>query len=246
MNLHKLQMKLVATVLELSNKVLYRVIGREKRPVFYDVDKTNPGLKKIDENWHIIREELMAILPKQSEIPRYDEVDPSQEQLIKDSGTISDGVWRTLFIHLHKANLPTREKFPKTIELIESIPNCIQAWFSIMEGGQNIAPHRTRSYGYLRYHTGLIIPKEKPPKIRIKDQYHQWEEGKSILFDNSWEHQVYNESKEDRIILITDILRPLPFFSNLLNRLTFWLVFCRFFTKDSVSHIKGTLARVVD
>lgn len=246
MKLHKLQMKLVAMLLELSNKVLYRVIGRESRPVFYDVDKVNPALKQIDENWQVILEELKAVLPKQSEIPRYDEVDPSQEQLIKDSESGDGGVWRTLFIHLHKADLPTREMFPKTLKILESIPDCIQAWFSIMEAGQNIAPHRTRSYGYLRYHTGLIIPEEKPPKIRIKDQFHTWEAGKSMLFDNSWEHQVYNESKQDRIILITDILRPLPFFSNLLNRLTFWVVFCRFFTKDSISHIKGTLARVVD
>ena len=83
-------------------------------------------------------------------------------------------------------------------------------------------------------------------KIRVKDQYHTWQERKSMLFDNSWEHQVYNESQESRIILITDILRPLPFLPNLLNRFTFWLVFCKFFTKDSVTKIQGALARIVD
>jgi len=244
--LEKLQIKLVAFLLDLSNKVLYRVIGRDKRPVFHDVDKTNPALRKIDENWDVIRQELDAVLPRQADIPRYDEVDPSQRQLIKDSAKISAGVWRTLFIHLHKAELPSRKMFPKTIEILESIPHCFQAWFSIMEGGQNIAPHHTRSYGYLRYHTGFVIPKDKPPKIRIKDQYHTWQERTSILFDNSWEHQVYNESQESRVILITDVLRPLPFFPNLLNRFTFWLIFCKFFTKDSVSKIQGALKRVVD
>ena len=47
--------------------------------------------------------------------------------------------------------------------------------------------------------------------MRVKDQYHTWEEGRSILFDDSLNHEVYNISDDLRVVLIVDILRPLPF-----------------------------------
>jgi aspartyl/asparaginyl beta-hydroxylase (cupin superfamily) len=46
--------------------------------------------------------------------------------------------------------------------------------------------------------------------MRVKDQIHTWEEGKSILFDDSWNHEVYNKSDGLRVVLIVDFLRPLP------------------------------------
>ena len=64
--------------------------------------------------------------------------------------------------------------------------------------------------GYLRYHLGLVVPKNNPPSMRVNDQIHIWEEGKSILFDDSWEHEVYNKSDGLRVVLIVDLLRPMP------------------------------------
>ena len=47
--------------------------------------------------------------------------------------------------------------------------------------------------------------------MRVKDQLHTWEEGKSILFDDSWNHEVYNKSDDLRVVLLVDIFRPMPF-----------------------------------
>jgi aspartyl/asparaginyl beta-hydroxylase (cupin superfamily) len=46
--------------------------------------------------------------------------------------------------------------------------------------------------------------------MRVKDRYHTWREGESLLFDDSWNHEVVNESDGIRVILIVDILRPMP------------------------------------
>ena len=75
-------------------------------------------------------------------------------------------------------------------------------------GGKSIPVHEGPYRGYLRYHLGLVVPAEDPPSIRIKDQHYTWREGESILFDDSWEHEVINHCPEDRVVLIVDIRRP--------------------------------------
>ena len=44
-----------------------------------------------------------------------------------------------------------------------------------------------------------------------------WKEGESILFDDSWEHEVYNKSNDIRVVLIVDFLRPMPFHLHAIN-----------------------------
>src|SRR4029077_7992939 len=89
----------------------------------------------------------------------------------------------------------------------------------ILEAGKSVPAHNNSYCGMLRYHLALIVPSEKPPKIRVKDQFYTWKEGASVLFDDCWEHEVFNESKEDRVVLLVDVLRPLPLPVHMLNLL---------------------------
>jgi aspartyl/asparaginyl beta-hydroxylase (cupin superfamily) len=54
------------------------------------------------------------------------------------------------------------------------------------------------------------VPDKNPPSIRLKDQVYTWKEGESVLFDDSWDHEVYNQCEADRVVLIVDIRRPMP------------------------------------
>jgi aspartyl/asparaginyl beta-hydroxylase (cupin superfamily) len=103
-----------------------------------------------------------------------------------------------------------RAKCPRTSALLDEIPGLFQAFFSILEGGKSVPAHYGPYRGYLRYHLGLVVPKTNPPTLRIKDQHHTWREGESILFDDSWDHEVINNATEDRVVLIVDIRRPMP------------------------------------
>jgi beta-hydroxylase len=53
--------------------------------------------------------------------------------------------------------------------------------------------------------------------MRVKDTLHRWEQGKSIVFDDSLEHEVYNTSDETRVVLIVDFLRPMILPAHALN-----------------------------
>ena len=84
---------------------------------------------------------------------------------------------------------------------------------------KSVPAHCGRHYYYLRYHTAFYVPKKDPPSIRIKDQHYTWIEGESVLFDDSWDHEVKNDSDEIRVVLIVDVLRPMPFAFSFVNRM---------------------------
>jgi aspartate beta-hydroxylase/beta-hydroxylase len=99
---------------------------------------------------------------------------------------------------------------PKTSKLLDGIPGLFEAFFSILEGHKSIPAHEGPYRGYLRYHLGLVVPEKNPPSIRLRDHVYTWKEGESVLFDDSWNHEVYNQCDEDRVVLIVDIRRPMP------------------------------------
>ena len=58
----------------------------------------------------------------------------------------------------------------------------------------------------------------KPPKLIVNAQEYVWKAGEATMFDDSWPHEVINESSEPRVVLIVDVLRPLPLVPSLLNK----------------------------
>jgi len=135
------------------------------------------------------------------------------------SGTVNpEKAWRVFAIQTPiGAPVKNQALCPRTTALFKCVPNVIQGFFSILEPGKSIPAHCADDYDYLRYHLALRVPQDNPPSLRVKDQIHTWTEGGSILFDDSFDHEVFNESKEHRVVLIIDLLRPLPLPLHLLN-----------------------------
>ena len=83
----------------------------------------------------------------------------------------------------------------------------------MLKSGTHIVPHVGPTNLKLRAHLGLKIPKTEVKNnsyIRVADQILYWEEGKMIIFDDSFEHEVwhFNENDEFRIILYMDFWHP--------------------------------------
>jgi aspartate beta-hydroxylase/beta-hydroxylase len=196
--------------------------GGARRPVFHDAAKLCPELKELDRNYPEIRREVENLLAIRSRIPTYHEMDGAQAPI----SAATAGDWRVFVLAGPGLDLTENHRLcPKTSELLGKVPNLFQAFVSILDPKKKIPAHCGPYRGYLRYHLGLIVPKNNPPRIRIKDQYHQWEEGKSVMFDDSLEHEVFNECEEIRVVLIVDILRPMPALPHLVNRvLTKYLI----------------------
>ena len=183
--------------------------GGPRRPVFFDVSTTYPPLQTLDRGFPAIREELLGLLGEKQAIPKYHEVDTMQHYI---SGRFDpEKNWKVFYLYaMGEKPAANRAKCPRTAALLDDVPGLFQAFFSILDGGKSIPAHRGPYRGYIRYHLGLMVPEHNPPSIRVKDRVHTWKEGESILFDDSWEHEVVNKSDGDRVVLIVDVRRPMP------------------------------------
>ncbi len=90
--------------------------------------------------------------------------------------------------------------------------------FSIFEPGKHLAPHRGPYNGLLRLHLGLVVPDTTDAvAIRVGSQVRHWDEGKALIFDDSYEHEAWNNGDRVRVVLFADFVRPLRFPANLVN-----------------------------
>ena len=73
-----------------------------------------------------------------------------------------------------------------------------------------IPPHRGAWAGVLRLHLALMVPEpQEQCRIRIADQLHTWKEGRCLVFDDTYNHQVWNNTDGFRVVLFVDFERPL-------------------------------------
>jgi beta-hydroxylase len=59
-------------------------------------------------------------------------------------------------------------------------------------------------------HLGVVIPGNKECVLVNGGEEYRWEEGKTVLFDDTYEHIAVNQTDQIRAILFLDIMRPLP------------------------------------
>ena len=173
-----------------------------------------PWAKALEANWRLIRQELDAVLAFREALPNF-------QDITKDVRSITrDDKWKTYFFYGmgQKAEGNCR-RCPETTRLIEQVPGMTTAFFSILAPGKHIPAHRGPYKGVIRYHLGLKVPEPNEQcRIRVHDQIAHWEEGRSIIFDDTYEHEVWNDTDGERAILFLDVLRPLPPRYDLLNR----------------------------
>lgn len=79
-------------------------------------------------------------------------------------------------------------------------------YFSRLAPHSRVAPHSGPTNMRVRLHLGLEIPPNCG--IRVGDVSATWESGKCIAFDDSFPHEVWNESERDRIVLVVDLWHP--------------------------------------
>ena len=198
------------------NQFYARYIGFDQRPTFFDISQTYPSLNMITRQSSTIKKEFEAVLMNNQQLPRYHDIDPGEKAI---SNTTPKN-WNVFMIYLLGYQLEeARELCPTICSLLDKVPHLIQAFFSILEPGKSIPLHEGPYLGYLRYHLGVRVPQNNPPQIIVNNQPYTWREGEAVLFDDSWPHEVKNNSDDFRAVLIIDVLRPLPFLPKIINQL---------------------------
>eukprot|EP00494_Astrolonche_serrata_P004880 UN04895 len=82
-------------------------------------------------------------------------------------------------------------------------------YFSVMEPGTIVEPHRGVTNTKLRVHLGLETPvNKKGCYISIEGEKYSWKDGECFIFDDSFVHGVKNETNGRRVILLVDVWHP--------------------------------------
>ena len=103
------------------------------------------------------------------------------------------------------------QEFPETMKIIDAEKNLISAYFSVIGPRKMLMPHEGPWCGVLRVHLGLDIPTEgKGCVLVVNKQEYRWEEGKAVVFDDTYEHMAVNMTNRNRVVLFLDYMRPLP------------------------------------
>jgi aspartyl/asparaginyl beta-hydroxylase (cupin superfamily) len=100
---------------------------------------------------------------------------------------------------------------PKTVELLQrwfrvELGEPVTAQFSALRAGAHIPPHCGVSNVFLTAHLGLIVP--QCCRIRVGNEERRWSEGHGFVFDDSFEHEVWNEGDSMRIVFIARFYHP--------------------------------------
>lgn len=174
-----------------------------------------PWVREVEKEWKKIREELDNVMKDREELPNFHDIMSQVNTITQDNN------WKTFFLAGYGiASEENAKRCPETTRILNKIPGLKTAFFSILSPRKHIPAHKGPYNGVLRYHLGLIVPEPKENcKIRIDDQYYVWEEGKSIVFDDTYNHEVWNDTDGYRVVLFVDFVRPVKFPFNLLNKL---------------------------
>jgi len=175
------------------------------KPFIFDVNSVFQHNHILKNNFQDIKKEALHIYSNY-DIPSMKDVDS-----LFSSITIEDK-WKVFILKWYDD--PTQNNCknlcPNTCRLINQIPEIRCAMFSVLQPHSKIPPHRGPFTGCLRYHLALSVPKDRNNcYIRVHGQKYHWKEGEDIVFDDTYEHEVYNNTDEIRIILFVDVVRPL-------------------------------------
>lgn len=188
-----------------------------------------PWAAELEKNWHVIREELDHVLTRREDLPNFQDISPDQKHLAKEDK------WKTFFFFAYGLEVPSNSaRCPRTAKLLQDVPGAKTAFFSILAPRSHIPAHCGPYKGVVRYHLGLLVPKpETSCRIRVADTIAHWEEGKSMFFDDTYEHEVWNDTDGVRVVLFMDVLRPLRFPMSLVNRFIIKAIAASPFIRDA-------------
>lgn len=168
-------------------------------PYFYRNENFN-WVSTLEDNWRIIYEEFEPIIKGFEEITLSS---PNPPYLSQPSAWKNIYFWNFMWQY-HK----NCHRFPKTYNLLRSIPNLTFAEFTVLEPHSRILPHIGETNTTIRGHLGIVIPAQLPTAgIQVGNEQRSWENGKIVLFSDCHRHTVWNDSNERRFVLVFDITK---------------------------------------
>lgn len=183
-------------------KIWYSIFDRSnylvELPYFHNTSNYE-FTKILESNYLIFKNELDNYLLKH-QLPSY-----FNSTMVETKDT-----WKTISLNAWSVNVYENYKhFPKTLNVIKAIPSVVSTSFSMLSSYSKIIPHCGDTNAIFRCHLALSIPDTLPfCGFRVGDEWKSWEEGKLLIFVDANHHEAINNSSDNRLIMIIDVIRP--------------------------------------
>ncbi len=163
-----------------------------------------PWVADLERSWPSIRHEVDLVLKDRQAVP------PARQISQDNSYATIDDNWRTFFLSGYGVRSErNRRRCPQTARLVDRIAGLQSAFFSILGAGVHIPRHQGATKAVLTCHLGVHIPKQrKDCRIEVGGHIYAWREGEAFVFDDMYDHEVWNDTDEERIVLLIHVKRP--------------------------------------
>ncbi len=159
-----------------------------------------------------IRSELIEVLREESAFKPYVEGDPNRPRS-DEAGMLNNPAWSAYYLWKDGAIVPEHAaRCPRTMEALAEAPltsvkgRSPAVLFSLLRPRTRIPPHNGFVNTRLICHLPLIVPESCG--LRVGNETRVPVEGKAWLFDDTIEHEAWNDSDRTRVILLFEIWRP--------------------------------------
>ena len=201
-----------STIMAPYNVLMYLFSGVPNRPIL-KVEMI-PELSVLRDNWQVIRDEALHLFA-QGQIKAADKYNDWGFNSFFRTG------WKRFYLKWYEEALPSAvANCPKTVALLNSIPNVKGAMFTNLPPGGKLVQHRDPYAGSLRFHLGLITPNSDQCYLVVDGQRYFWRDGEAMMFDETFIHYAENTTQQQRVILFCDVERPLK--SRLMTTVNRW------------------------
>ena len=157
-----------------------------------------------------IRAELDAVLAQTHDFPPYVENDPNRPG--KTHHLVANRDWGAFHLLNGSPVEPNASMCPDTIGALAGVPQPVirgrspMALFSLLKPAAHIFPHNGLINTRLICHLPLIVP--NGCRLRVGNEWREWEEGKLLIFDDTIEHEAVNQGDSRRVVLLFEVWRP--------------------------------------
>ena len=215
-----------------------------RTPEFLDKDAYFPMNRVFENpaNFEALKEEVENILEKTGggdSLTMTSETFSGQNKYIGSDIRRENGItkaWRVINIKAgDEYSAAAHKYFPSLVRILRTVPQIGTCTVSVLQDGVHIPIHVGYYKGIMRYMIPVVVPKDRENVfLCVNELKYCWTEGVGVLWDDTYPHKVYNNTDEIRVVIYMDVVRPLRWGLNALNRFILLLACNSKIVKDEI------------
>jgi aspartate beta-hydroxylase len=170
-----------------------------------------PWVAAYESQYEHIRRELEALLPMARGRERVFDSDALEQENLR--GHDAAPSWNGYYFYRHgERRAENCAACPLTARALDEIPlirireHGPEVLYSVFTKGTHLLPHRGVTNARAVSHLALIVPEDCALKVGGEER--AWREGQAVVFDDTYEHEAWNRSRQVRVVLIADLWNP--------------------------------------